>query len=50
MVTVDQRHQPIGNRRHDLLVLDGVLMLVINIGNAAIAMVLNPVHRITAKP
>ena len=39
-----------GNGFHDPLVLVGILMPVVNAGDATFFVILNPVHRVATKP
>jgi hypothetical protein len=47
--TFGQLHDPAGDGFHDFFVFVSILKLVVNIGNAALAMVLDSVHGVAAK-
>lgn len=47
--TIDQRHDLGRYTFHDLLVLDFISMPIVDVRNAAFAMILNPVHAVATK-
>lgn len=47
--TFGQLHDPAGDGFHDFFVFVSILKLVVNIGDAALAMVLDSVHGVAAK-